>query len=158
MQYDLTRVAYRFGMLVGIRWYFPGIYHTDTKRKLGWYFGIVNLAGTPFSPKRRALAPFFDACRVGWSYSVQYKGIFGSPGQGQMLYVWRGQTVESGLRCSIKSSLGYEVAGPPHHHHIITAFLRMCSVLDRPTRQDPCASLWRSGQDTHAFGLDKNQF
>ncbi len=46
----------------------------------------------------------------------------------------------------------------PHHHPIITAFLRRCLVLDRPTHQDPCASLWRSGWDTHAFGLDKTQF
>jgi hypothetical protein len=55
---DLIRVACQFGILVGIGWDFPSIYHTDTKGKLGWYIGTVNLAGTPFSLKKGALAPF----------------------------------------------------------------------------------------------------
>ncbi len=35
---------------------------------------------------------------VGQWYYVLYKGIFGAPNKGQMLFVWWGQTVESGLR------------------------------------------------------------
>jgi hypothetical protein len=55
---ETSRVAYQFGILVGIGWYFPSIYHTDTKGTLGWYFCIKNFAGTPFSLKRGAVAPF----------------------------------------------------------------------------------------------------
>jgi hypothetical protein len=58
----------------------------------------------------------------------------------------------------LNTSLGYEVAEPPHHHHIIPVFLCRRLVLDRPTHQDSCASLWRSGQDTHAFESEKNHF
>ncbi len=56
------------------------------------------------------------------------------------------------------TSLGYKVAGPPHHHHIITAFLCRCLYQTDQTHQDSCASLWRSRWDTHAFKPDKNQF
>jgi hypothetical protein len=42
----------------GISRYFLGIFHTDTKGKLGKAFGILHLAGTPFFPQREASAPF----------------------------------------------------------------------------------------------------
>jgi hypothetical protein len=36
----------------GIGWYFLGIFHTNTEGKLGKAFGIIHLAGTPFSPQK----------------------------------------------------------------------------------------------------------
>ncbi len=56
---------------------------------------------------------------VGWLYFVQYKGIFGTPGKGQTLYVWWGQTVESGLRCWAQHLIeiwgGRATTSSPHH-------------------------------------------
>ncbi len=49
------------------------------------------------------------------------------------------------------------MVGPPHHHHIITVFLCRGLYWTDQTRQDSCASLWRSRQDTHAFEPDKNR-
>ncbi len=61
---------------------------------------------------------------VGQLYSIQYKGIFGMPDQGQMLYLWQGQTVESGLRCWAQHLIGIWGGGSatssPHHHCIPT--------------------------------------
>jgi hypothetical protein len=59
--------------LAGIGWYFSGIYHVGN-------FGIVNLAGIPFSLKRGALAPFlmhpsplFEEYRS--SHQIVQKGV-----------------------------------------------------------------------------------
>ena len=108
-------------------------------------------------------SPFLGASVVGGLYPVQYKGIFGVPDQGQTLHLWWGQTVESGLRWwahdIIKIWGGRSATSSPHHH--LDAGLHSCvgiQYLTDWTRQDSCASLWSSGQDTHAFKPNKNQF
>ena len=40
------RVVYRFGISVGIGWYFLGILPTDTKGKLGWYILVLKIGGS----------------------------------------------------------------------------------------------------------------
>ncbi len=106
---------------------------------------------------------FVGASVVGWLYPVQYRGIFGAPDQGQTQHVWRGQTVESGLRWwahhIIRLWGGRSATSAPHHH--LTAGLHSCVAIwywTDQTRQISCASLWRSGQDTCAFEPYKNQF
>ncbi len=55
----------------------------------------------------------------GQLYSIQYKGIFGIPDDGQTLYVWQGQTFESGLRCWAQHLIGIwgvrTTTSSPHH-------------------------------------------
>ncbi len=81
---------------------------------------------------------------VGQLYSVQYMGTFGAPDEGQMLYVWQGQTIESGLRCCAQHLIGIwggrATTSSPHHHYIPTWGLVL--VLDRPnTSGFMCISL-----------------
>jgi hypothetical protein len=55
----ITRVVYQIGIfqsvLVGISWYLPYRYQRKSRSV---HFGIIFLAGTPFSLKKGALAPF----------------------------------------------------------------------------------------------------
>jgi hypothetical protein len=57
--YVFCRVVYRIGIfrsvLVGISWYLPYRYRRKSRSV---HFGIIFLAGTPFSLKKGALAPF----------------------------------------------------------------------------------------------------
>jgi hypothetical protein len=41
-----------------IGWYFPGIFPTDTKRKLGQDVLVLYIWRNPFFPQREASAPF----------------------------------------------------------------------------------------------------
>ncbi len=97
-------------------------------------------------------------CVVGRLYSVQYKDILARPTMVRRYTCDKARLLSQVWCVEPNTSLGYEMAEPPHHHHIIPIFLRRRLVSDRPTRQDSCASLWRSGRDTHAFEPDKNQF
>ncbi len=61
---------------------------------------------------------------IGRLYSVLYKGIFGAPDNGQTLYMWQGQMVESGLRCWAQHLIriwgGRATTSSPHHPCIPT--------------------------------------
>jgi hypothetical protein len=47
--------------LVGIGWYFPGIYHTDTKGNLGWYVLVSKFWREPlFLSKKRGFGPLLE--------------------------------------------------------------------------------------------------
>jgi hypothetical protein len=57
--------------LVGIGWYFLGIYHINTKGNLGWYILVSKLWQEPLFPPKRglwtpfgALSPPFEGKRV----------------------------------------------------------------------------------------------
>ncbi len=79
---------------------------------------------------------------IGWSYFVQYKGIFGAPNQGQMLYVWQGQTVESGLRCwaqLLNRIWGGRSTTSSPHHHCIPMYVHGIGQTD--TSRSMCISL-----------------
>ncbi len=56
---------------------------------------------------------------VGGLYSVQYKSIFGMPDKVRHYMCDEARQFSQVWGVEPNTSLGYEVAEPPHHHHII---------------------------------------
>jgi hypothetical protein len=67
-------------------------------------------------------AAFFASSQhsvVGQLYSIQYKTIFGAPDQVRCYTCDEARPLSQVWGVEPTTSLGYEVAEPPHHHHII---------------------------------------
>ncbi len=74
--------------------------HSATSDATKWSRLLLPQTGRTSLTQRCSVWPPWlqDWAVVGQLYTVQYKGIFGAPNQGQMLHLWRGQTIESCLR------------------------------------------------------------
>jgi hypothetical protein len=57
---------------------------------------------------------------IGRLYSVQYKSIFGAPNKVRRVMCDEAKPLSQVWGVEPNTSLGYEVAEPPHHHHTIT--------------------------------------
>ncbi len=62
---------------------------------------------------------FMGASVVGRLYSVQYKSIFGAPDKVRCNMCDKVRLLSQVWGAEPNTSLGYEVAEPPHHHQII---------------------------------------
>ncbi len=73
------RVVYRFGILVGIGWYFLGILPTDTEGKLGWYISVL----------KNWREPDYTHIKRGF-VSVLYDSSYAQKLAGALLYTLKG--------------------------------------------------------------------
>ncbi len=62
---------------------------------------------------------FVGASVVGQLYSVQYKRIFGAPDKVRRDTCDKARPLSQVWGVEPYTSSGYELAEPPHHHHII---------------------------------------
>ncbi len=62
---------------------------------------------------------FVGASVVGRLYSVQYKIIYGAPNKVRCYTCDEARPLSQVWGVEPNTSLGYEVAEPPHHHHTI---------------------------------------
>jgi hypothetical protein len=78
-----------------------------------------------FSPIRRFFphwahdSSFVGASVIGRLYSVQYRSLFGAPDKVRCNTCDKARPLSQVWGVEPNTSSGYEVAEPPHHHHII---------------------------------------